>query len=251
VGHSLGAAAVQMLAEKFPGRYDGTLAMCGLLGGGIPEVEYLGHVRVLFDAYFPGVLPGDLLDVPSVSFAPGEPLFNAVVLALQQGFFAPGAPTLAFAAAANLPFTSPQEIIVGALQAIGFNFRFGNDLLARTHGHSFFDNIDTVYPLAVDGVVRRYAATADAVNYLRHYYSPSGAIASPMLTLHTTRDPLVPLFHEAIYASVAPAEWLVQRTVNRFGHCAFDQREVLAAFDDLVLWVSEGTRPAAGDATVR
>lgn len=29
VGHSLGATAVQMLAERFSGRYDGALAMCG------------------------------------------------------------------------------------------------------------------------------------------------------------------------------------------------------------------------------
>lgn len=251
VGHSLGAAAVQMLAERFPQQYDGTLAMCGLLGGGMPEVEYLSDVRVLFDAYFPGVLPGDLLNVPAASFRPGDPLFNAVYGALLQGFAAPGTPTLAFAVAAKLPFTSPQELIAGALNAIGFNIRFTNDLLGRTHGHSFFDNMNTIYPPAVDSLVRRYASSPDAVNYIERYYTPSGAISSPMLTLHTTRDPVVPLFHETIYAGLAPADLLVQRTVNRFGHCAFNQQEVLTAFDDLVRWVTEGTRPAGGDATIR
>ena len=251
VGHSLGATAVQMLAEGFPGQYDGALAMCGLLGGGIPEVQYLGHVRVLFDAYFPGVLPGTLLDVPPGSFGPDDPLVTAVIAALQQGFFTPGTPTLAFATAAKLPFSSPQEIIVGALQAIGFNFRFTNDLLERTHGHSFFDNIDTVYPTAVDGSIQRFAPTPDALSYLQQYYSPSGAIAAPMLTLHTTRDPVVPAFHQTIYGSLARTDWLVQRTADHFGHCAFAPQEVLTAFDDLVLWVTEGTRPTGGDATVR
>ena len=83
--------------------------------------------------------------------------------------------------------------------------------------------------------MRRYAAAPDALNYLDHYSSPSGALSAPMLTLHTTRDPVVPLFHESIYGSLAPAEWLVQRTVNRFGHCGFTPQEVVTAFDDLVL----------------
>ena len=251
VGHSLGATAAQMLAERFPGQYDGTLAMCGLLGGAIPEVQYLGDVRVLFDAYFPGVLPGDLLNVPSASFRPGDPLFMAVLGALQQGFFSAGTPTIAFAMAAKLPFISPQELVAAALNAIGFNIRFTNDLLDRTHGHGFFDNMTTTYPAAVDALVKRYAATPDAVMYLQHYYTPTGAITSPMLTLHTTRDPVVPLLHESIYGSLAPADRLVQRTVDRFGHCAFNQQEVLTAFDDLVRWVEEGIRPSGGDATIR
>ena len=251
VGHSLGATAVQMLAEKFPQQYDGALAMCGLLGGSVPEVQYLGHVRVLFDAYFPGVLPGDLLDVPNATFRPGDPLFLAVLGALQQGFFTPGSPTLAFAQAAKLPFTNPTELITGALNAIGFNIRFTNDVLKRTHGHSFFDNIDTVYPAAVNGIVDRFAATPDAVNYLQHYYTPTGDLSFPMLTLHTTRDPVVPVFHQAIYGSIAPAEWLVQRTVNAFGHCSFNEQEMVTAFEDLVRWVNECVRPAGGDATMR
>ena len=240
-----------MLAEAFPQQYDGALAMCGLLGGGVPEVQYLGHVRVLFDAYFPGVLPGDLLDVPTptASFRPGDPLFNAVFGALQQGFVS--GKTFAFAQAANLPFNNPTELITGALNAIGFNIRFTNDLLQRTHGHSFFDNMDTLYPAAVNGTVDRFAATPDALNYLHQYYTPTGNLSFPMLTLHTTRDPVVPVFHQQLYGAVAPAEWLVQRTVNAFGHCAFNQQEMLTAFDDLVLWVNEGVRPAGGDATMR
>ena len=251
VGHSLGATAVQMLAERFSGRYDGALAMCGLLGGAVPEVQYLGDVRVLFDAYFPGVLPGDLLNVPNVTFRPGDPLFMAILGALQQGFAAPGMPTLAFATAAKLPFASPQELIAAALNALGFNLRFTNDLLARMHGHSFFDNMSTVYPPAVDALAQRHTATPDALNYLRHYYTPDGSLTAPMITLHTTRDPVVPLFHESLYAAIAPADLLVQRTVDRFGHCAFTPQEMLTAFDDLVRWVEEGTRPAGGDATNR
>jgi pimeloyl-ACP methyl ester carboxylesterase len=115
MGHSLGATAVQMLAERFPGQYDGALAMCGFVGGGVPEVEYLGDVRVLFDAYFPGVLPGNVLTVPAppAPFQPGQSLFNAVLNALQRGFFTPGVPTLTFATAAKLPLY-PQRNLFSA-----------------------------------------------------------------------------------------------------------------------------------------
>jgi pimeloyl-ACP methyl ester carboxylesterase len=252
MGHSLGAVAVQMLAEQFPGKYDGALAMCGFVGGGPPEVEYLGDVRVLFDAYFPGVLPGDVITVPvNALFRPTDPLFVGVLTALQRGLFTPGTPTLAFATAAKLPFTSAQELIAGALTAIGFNLRFTNDLLERTHGHPFYDNLDTLYPVAVDPIAGRFEASPSGLKFFEHFYAPSGDIRSPMLTLHSTRDPVVPLFHEALYADLAPAHWLVQRTTNSFGHCAFNQQEVLTAFDDLVRWVTHGERPAGGDATIR
>ena len=252
VGHSLGAVAVQMLAEQFPRKYDGALVMCGFVGGGQPEVDYLGDVRVLFDAYFPGVLPGDVLTVPpDVLFRPGDPLFIAVLNALQQGFVTPGAPTLAFATAAKLPFISAQEIVAGALNAIGFNLRYTNDLLERTGGRSFYGNLDTVYPVAIDPFVGRFAASRRGLRYLDRFYAPTGDIRSPMLTLHSTRDPVVPLFHETLYAGLAPGHWLVQRTTNSFGHCAFTQQEVLTAFDDLVRWVEMGQRPAGGDATIR
>jgi pimeloyl-ACP methyl ester carboxylesterase len=253
MGHSLGATAVQMLAERFPGHYDGALAMCGFVGGGVPEVEYLGDVRVLFDAYFPGVLPGNVLTVPAppAPFQPGQSLFNAVLNALQRGFFTPGVPTLAFATAAKLPFVSAEELVFGAMNAIGFNLRFTNDLLARTNGHSFYDNLDTSYPAAVDGMVGRFTAVPPALEYLERYYAPSGSISFPVMTLHSTRDPVVPLFHETKYATIAPGAWLVQRTVNSFGHCAINQQEALTAFDDLVRWVTEGHRPAGGDATIR
>ncbi len=253
VGHSLGAVAVQMLAERHPAKYNGALAMCGFVSGGVPEVQYLGDVRVLFDAYFPGVLPGNVLEVPTppVLFQPPEALFMGVLSALQQGLVTPGTPTLAFAAAAKLPFLSVQELIAAAMNAIGFNLRFTADLLARTNGKSFYDNLDTIYPPAVDAIVGRFTAERRGLNYLDRFYSPSGDISFPVMTVHSTRDPVVPLFHETGYAALAPDAWLVQRTVNSFGHCNINQQEVLTAFDDLVRWVKYGERPAGGDATIR
>ena len=252
MGHSLGAVAVQMVAEGNPRKFDGALAMCGFLGGGSRQVQYLGDVRVLFDAYFPGVLPGDVITVPpGLAFSPGTPLFHAVLNALLRGFVMPGAPTVAFAAAAKIPYATPQELIAGTLSAIGFNIRFTNDLLDRTGGHPFYDNTGTVYPPAVDGLVGRFAASTPGTEYFERNYEPSGDLSFPMLTLHTTRDAVVPVVHQSLYATRAPAEWLVQRTISRAGHCAITPQEAVASFDDMVRWVTDGTRPTGADVTAR
>ena len=251
VGHSLGGAAVQILAERYSSQYDGVLSMCGLLGGAPRELQYVGSARVLFDYFFPGVLPGNVLTVPeNVIFISGQPEFDRTLNALLTGFRAPGNPTGQFAVTAGLPFANGLEIVQAAMTVLGFQLRFTNDLLSLTNGHSFFDNTTTAYPGAANSGVGRFAATPDALNYFEHYFTPTGQLAVPTLTLHTTRDPAVPLFHESDYAALVDqrgaAPWLAQRTVNAFGHCAFTDAQVLSAFDALIEWVRDGVRPSTG-----
>jgi hypothetical protein len=73
------------------------------------------------------------------------------------------------------------------------------------------------------------------------------------VTLHTTRDPLVPYWHEAVYRLLATQRHreglLVQQSVNRFGHCEFEASEIVHAFTELVGWVDYGIKPAGGDVT--
>jgi len=64
VGHSLGGMVALMLAEKNPGLIDGAMSICSFVGGAPKQIEYVFHVRVLFDFYYPGVIPGTVTDVP-------------------------------------------------------------------------------------------------------------------------------------------------------------------------------------------
>ncbi len=70
----------------------------------------------------------------------------------------------------------------------------------------------------------------------------------PVLTLHTSRDPLVPFTNEEAYADIVSAagtsELLLQRTVDWFGHCSFAIAEIVAALEALVDWAETGTKPA-------
>ena len=252
MGRSLGGLIAVMLAESFPEQYDGVLSGCGLLAGGATELNYVADARVLFDYFFPGVIPFGPFDLPpDPLFLPGHPLYEAVLKALTDGLSSPDHPTLQFARAANLQAANDSEIIMAGLNTVGFVVRQGHDLLEVTHGHNPYDNTLTVYTgsendAAMNDGVARYVQEPSAVNYMQHYYTPTGELHIPVITLHRARDPLVPLFHETKYAdrvnAAGASAYLLQRTVPGFGHCGFPTDEV-AAFPALVQWVKTGVKP--------
>ncbi|HVJ04965.1 MAG TPA: hypothetical protein VM578_04800 [Candidatus Saccharimonadales bacterium] len=265
VGVSLGGAVVLDLAERFPQKYDGVLPMCGLIGGSPLEVEYVGNARVLFNYFFPNVIPGTMLHTPLQDydpFTPGNVGFN-VALALANGFtptaLNPIPPTVQLATTLGLEAATPTEILSGLLEVLGFDVRFVNDLLIRTHLASPYDNrfiwyTGSLNDRALNAGVERVTGTVEGFEYLFRYYQPTGRVRIPTVTLHTTRDPLVPFWHEQVYHLLATQqhrdELLVQQSVNRFGHCEFAAPEVFNAFTGLVTWVNAGKKPSGGDVTV-
>ncbi len=96
------------------------------------------------------------------------------------------------------------------------------------------------YPVGV----KRYTSTPDAENYIKHWYQPTGKLKIPVLTLHTTRDPQVPVFHEEVYAAIVTvqgnSDFLYQLLYDRFGHINFTLEEHIAAFEFLVERVKTG-----------
>jgi pimeloyl-ACP methyl ester carboxylesterase len=264
VGHSMGALAIVKMAEAFPAQYDGVLAMCGPLGGAAEELRYAGNARVTLDYYFPGLLPGSAFQVPPGTeylspFDPGGP--NALFIQVFTAFSANPAAVFQWATAAQLPFNSAYELGNSALYVVGFLLRYTNDFVDRVHGKMPFDNIGVSYQVNVTGDpgtnaylsellnlgVERFSVDAAARNYYEHNYKPTGQIGVPTITLHTTRDPAIPDTHEAIFgeavASAGRSDWLLRRSIDRWGHCAFSTSEVDTAFADLVRWVTSGQRP--------
>ena len=255
VGTSMGGLIALDLTENSDdqGRqYDGTLVVCGVVGGAPLDWQRAGDGRVLFDYFFPGVLPGDLLHTPNLDFS------AAVAGSLIAGLSAPGQPTLQFAKVAGLPGSSPDEIVYSGVTLVG-NYSGFNELLGRTHGRNFYDNTKTIYSgsaddAALNAAVRRYLADRAAVEYLKRYYDPTGDLRTPVLTIHTTQDPTVDFSQEAKYAAEAAEEhasrFLVQQSANRYGHCNFKPQEILNSFQGLFLWVNYGLKPGGGDVTV-
>jgi pimeloyl-ACP methyl ester carboxylesterase len=249
VGHSEGALISLMLAEKNPKLFDGALAMCGPMGGGPLQVEYLLNLRVLFDYFYPGVIPGTVFEIPQwLDF--DAHVVPAVTLAISTNL----APAIEMTGVDQLEiqYVSIPELIGSILSGLYYNIVGTEDLLGRTHGRIMAGNMDTEYTgsfndEALNAGVQRYEATPDAANYVEHWYQPSGKLAIPVVTLHTTRDGAVPFFHEAAYAELVLAagssDMLLQLPVNRFGHCAFTVPEQVGAFLALKTWVETGFKP--------
>lgn len=248
LGRSLGGLIAVMLAEMFPTQYDGVVSGCGLLGGGALEGRYVGDARVLFDYFFPGIIPGAVFDPPDGDLTP------VIVKALQDGLAAPGQPTLQFASTAHLQAATTAEIVSAGTNLIVFGLRQLDGLLDVTHGHVPYDNTDpwTDYEGsdnddALNAGVERFTGDPSALEYMAHYYTPTGDLRIPVITLHKTLDPLVPnLLHEDSYAAAVDgadaSQYLLQRTIAGFGHCGFVNEE-LKALAALVEWVHTGVKP--------
>lgn len=280
VGHSLGALVAQNLAERFPQQYDGSLLVCGMLGGTPLELSYVGHVRALFDFYYPGVLPGDAVNVPESAAAMTPQQVQALVIPAVMrnpaGLFAIASTSqtpLAFAPTASMadwgnPASPALRTLLGSLvSALYYQLIGTGDVVDRVHGRSPFDNSETVYTArpvagvipvpsaainflvaAAQAGVARYTMSPDAVNYLTKYYVPTGELQDPTITVHNILDPLVPFFHEAAFARIVNGagaqDLLLQRAVPTYGHCNVSAASVTQSFVDLVAWNTTGTRPA-------
>jgi len=256
VGVSMGGLITVDVAENSPTRYDGALSICGVVGGAQAQMQRLGDGRVLFDYFFPGVLPGDLLHTPYLDYSVGGPVWNAVVNAIMSGYAAPGNPTLQFASVMGLTGSTPNELIFSGFSLLGNAY---TELLQRTGGHSFYDNTKTVYTGSADDArlnarVQRFQAVPDAVEYLAKYYTPTGKLSIPLVTLHTTEDPTAAFSQEASYAAVVAkagaSAFLVQQSADRYGHCNVNPAEIVNAFQGLIGWVNFGVKPAGGNVTI-
>src|SRR4051794_12964304 len=65
VGFSEGGLVAALTLERHPELIEGALEACGPIGDFTRQIDYFGDARVLFDFYFPGVLPGTAVDIPA------------------------------------------------------------------------------------------------------------------------------------------------------------------------------------------
>ena len=252
-GLSLGGIVGMELVEKFPQQYDGAFLASGVVGGTREEAKYISDTKVLFDQLYPSVHLGGLYD-PIPITDPNTQLIAPVVGAVQAN--PQGLGILQLVTRHPLAGNNGQEITTSLVTVLGFQMFGATDLLDRMHGHSFFDNADYTYANAalpqsilgpLNAGVARFSTAADAGTWMDHYGEPSGELRIPVLTIHNTRDPVVPFFHEALLADAVSARGfsdnLVQRSKNSYGHSAFTPDELLQNFQDLVHWVDTGVKP--------
>jgi pimeloyl-ACP methyl ester carboxylesterase len=209
-GASMGGLIAIKLAEEHPGAFSGVLPSCAAAGGARLQFDYVANTRVLFDFFYPGVLPGTVSEVP-----PGLDITQAIVLpavaAMQND--PPGALAVGLIEQTPIPFASPAELVLSIATALAWHAMSTGDLLERTHGHAYFDNSQTEYVgdlsmtllAAINDGVERFSVAPSALEYLDQNYEPSGDLRIPMLMLSTSRDPVVPGFHQVAYTDAVAA----------------------------------------------
>jgi pimeloyl-ACP methyl ester carboxylesterase len=249
VGFSEGGLVATLAVERHPDRLDGALAGCGPIGDFLAQLDYIDDFRVVFDYFFPGLLPGDALNIPDALRDRWEQLYvPAIALALAARLDAARQLlNVTRAPVAGDDIRSTAETVVGLLW---YNV-FGTADAQQRLGGQPYDNTQRVYAGSSDDAalnvgVERYQADPSAQAGLARF-TTTGSLAVPLVNLHTSGDPIVPFSQSALYGQkvgrAGATAQFTQVDIDRFGHCTFEAQELLDAFSQL--WVSIGPRPVA------
>lgn len=240
VGASEGGLVAALALERAPDTYAGAIAACGPIGDFAFQVDYFGDFRAVFDYFFPGVLPGSPIDSPEELRNDWESVHvPSVIEALAQN---PGATAqLLSVTGAPVDLLDPETIGETVIGILWYSVFSTMDAQARLGGQPY-DNSTRVYQGSADDAalnanIARYEADPGARAALARFET-TGRLQRPLITLHTTGDPIVPAAHQGFYATkVADAgaqALLEQEAYARYGHCTFQQAEVVAAFNTMV-----------------
>ncbi|RAO77657.1 alpha/beta hydrolase family protein [Dyella jiangningensis] len=227
VGFSLGGLEALAAIERHGPPYSGALSVCGV-NVSAPEIIARGVVTplVVFDAYFPGVLP-DLADPASPAMIDQDRIQEALK----------SHPASAARLADRLQETS--ATLPGALM---LDYMVLREIEQRAGGMPV-DTMKTSYVEFADdgafnGRVRRYKGSPSAMAYLADNVTLTGKVTAPVVLQRNTFDQTVPSRFDTVYPGLAKAagnasKVTVLPTVGE-GHCAFTHEQIGEAFDVLV-----------------
>jgi pimeloyl-ACP methyl ester carboxylesterase len=242
-GVSEGGLITTLSVEKHPEVYDGGLAMCGPYGDFHGQISHFGDFRVVFDYLFPELMPGSPITIPDELMDTWDIVFTATI----QPVISETANMTAVNQLLNVtgvsPYGhSPPTSTASIERLLWYNVFATNDGRAKLGGQPF-DNTDRQYSGSADDTllnqqVNRFSADQAALDEVDAHYQTSGELTVPLVTLHTTGDPVVPYWHATRYLSKTIAaghgDLHVHFRVDRHGHCSFEMGEVLEAFAEMV-----------------
>ncbi len=240
MGFSEGGLITTLLIERHPELFSGGLAACGPIGDFQKQTDYIGDFRVLFDYFFPDILPSSPISVPHTLIDNWSTYVPTITNALATNPIS--ATQLISTTQAAVDPAAPATVVSTTLNVLWYNVFGANDAAAKLGG-SPYNNLDPrrVYSGSSDDArlnahVQRFATDPAALAQI-DLHQTSGALTRPLVTLHTTGDEIVPFWHQTLYGEKVPTVsrgWLKQFSVNRYGHCNFSSLEIFIAFGALV-----------------
>jgi hypothetical protein len=249
-GGSQGGLGTVQAVERYPNTFSGGLAGCGPIGDYRKQVAYVADFRLAFDYLFAPVIAGWPLWTQGLPADPGYIDPNTWGAAEQSS--GPALDDRSNAgrirqvlAVTHAPIDpgDPATIKGTTLGILWYSFRGTNDAIAKSGGMPF-SNQDRIYSGSLDDAalnagIKRFQFTADATRLAG--LQTSARLRRPLVTMHTTGDPIVPVWHQSLYRSRLSWHGRLLHspfTINRYGHCNFTAAEILAGFAVLVLKVS-------------
>jgi len=225
--------------------YDGGLAVCGPIGSFAKQLNYFGDFKLVFDYFYPGVLPGSPAGIPREVMDNWDAVYMPAIIEAITNNPAGIAQVISVTKAPVDP-NDPESIAYTSLAVLWYNVFATNDAIERLGGMAF-DNTDRIYrgslnDAALNKSIPRLSADPHALETLDEKFETSGLPNGPMVTMHTALDPIVPYWHEPLYKAKfteggLPKGFLTNIPVMRYGHCYFTADELMKAFALMVLKV--------------
>lgn len=245
VGASEGGLIAALGVEDYVSIFSGGLATCGPIGNFQKQLNYFGDFRVVFDCFFPGLIPGSPVEIPEEVMNNWASVYQpSILMAIANN---PDA-TIQLLSVTDAAFNplDPNSIGETILGILWYNIFATNDARQELHGQPF-DNKLRIYrgsnnDILLNQNVQRFSADPSARAEIEKYYQTSGELTNPLVTVHTKLDPIVPFWHEHLYKlkvlSSGSNSNFTKIPIHRYGHCNFTVEEVLAAFALLVFKVT-------------
>jgi hypothetical protein len=242
IGASEGGLVTTLSIEKRSALYTGGLAMCGPIGDFRSQINYWGDFLTLFDYFYPAyAIPHSPVDIDETIWPSWASLSQAIGAAVFTG----GHTTEQFLRTSRAPIdlADPRSVISTTIGILSYNVFATNEGKDELSGQPF-DNWTRWYmgsdnDRLLNRSVPRFHADQSAINQINASYQTSGRLSKPLITLHTTGDPIVPYWHEPLYTAKTLWSGSLLQHINipilRYGHCNFKSSEALFAFVLLVL----------------
>ncbi len=245
-GFSEGGLITTKAVEQYPQVFSGGLACCGPVGDFRKQINHFGNFFVVFNYYFPNVFEGkadpgnvapeviagwETIYVPRVHAAIADTRKTSQLLRVTQ---------------ASVDPANPASVEQTILDVLWYDIFATNDAIDKLGGQPFDNSLrwytGSSNDWALNRGVERFRADQAALQSIQAYYQTTGRLKRPLVTMHTTADPVVPYWHEPLYSlkTLLSGSFLLHTNIPilRYGHCTFETNELLGGFALLVLKVT-------------
>jgi pimeloyl-ACP methyl ester carboxylesterase len=243
VGVSEGGLITTLAIERHPDVFAGGLAACGPYGDFRAQIDHFGDSRVVFDYFFPGLMPESPVSIPPGLMENWNANFFSSTIEPEISDPTNAISVTQFLTVMDVsPYAFDPPTSTFTIERLLWYNVFATEDAKDKLGGQPFDNIARIYSgsnddVALNAGVQRIAADQAAIDQTEAIYQTSGSLERPLVTLHTTGDYVVPYWHAILYqqkvAQAGSAPLHRHFRSNMHGHCTFNALEVIAAFQVL------------------